>query len=153
MSAKIDVVLLQAVKWLWQKNDVVSVSVAYAKNVLYPKWQAKQADALAKNNIAQKQAQEKKHIAQIWELRDSLHLYAQAEEPLIIKRKVTPSGGLYEKVHETDVKAALTQWKTSLPADITITKQTRDEPGSYKATFIRGSKKLQVPFTIKESQF
>lgn len=54
MSWKIDVVLLQAVKSLWQKNQVVSVSVAYAKNVLFPKGLAKQADASVKNDIAQK---------------------------------------------------------------------------------------------------
>lgn len=105
MSAKIDVVLLQAVKSLWQKNEVVSVSIAYAKNVLFPKWLAKQADALVKNNLVQKKEQEKKHIAQVWEIRSTLELYSKAEEPLIIKRKVTPSGWLYEKVHETDVKS------------------------------------------------
>jgi len=45
MSAKIDVVLLAFVKSLGNKNDVVSVSVAYAKNVLFAKGLAKPADA------------------------------------------------------------------------------------------------------------
>jgi ribosomal protein L9 len=153
MSSKIDVVLLQAIKGVWQKNDLVSVSIAYAKNVLFPKWQAKQADALAKNNLAQKKEQEKKHLVQVWEMRSTLELYAKAEEPLIIKRKVTPSWSLYEKVHETDVKKALDQWKIVLPQDITILKQTRDTTWVYKAQLNRGVKKLLVPFTIKESLY
>lgn len=153
MSAKIDVVLLQAVKSLGQKNEVVSVSISYAKNVLFPKWLAKQADALVKNNLVQKKEQEKKHILQVWEQRATLELYSKAEEPLIIKRKVTPSGGLYEKVHETDVKKAIEQWNMSLPVEVTLTKQVRDTTWPFKAELHRWSKKLLVPFTIKESQF
>ena len=153
MSAKIDVVLLQAVKSLWQKNEVVSVSIAYAKNVLFPKWLAKQADALVKNNLVQKKEQEKKHIAQVGEIRSTLELYSKAEEPLVIKRKVTPSGGLYEKVHEIDVKKAIEQWKIIVPVEVTITKQVRDTTWSFKAQLNRWAKKLLVPFTIKESLY
>ncbi len=153
MSAKIDVVLLQAVKSLGQKNEVVSVSIAYAKNVLFPKWFAKQADALAKNNLVQKKEQEKKHIAQVWEIRSILELYSKAEEPLIIKRKVTPSWWLYEKVHEIDVKKAFEQWKIVLPIEATLTKQVRDTTWSFKAQLNRWTKKLLVPFTIKESLY
>lgn len=153
MSAKIDVVLLQAVKSLWQKNEVVSVSIAYAKNVLFPKWFAKQADALTKNNLVQKKEQEKKHVAQVWELRNTLELYSKAEEPLIIKRKVTPSGWLYEKVHETDVKKWLEQWKISLPVELTLAKQVRDTTWSFTAELNRWAKKLMIPFTIKESLY
>ena len=141
MSAKIDVVLLQAVKSLGQKNEVVAVSIAYAKNVLFPKWLAKQADALAKNNLIQKKEQEKKHIAQVWEIRATLELYSKAEEPLIIK------------VHETDVKKAIEQWSISLPVEIVMTKQVRDTTWAFKAQLNRWAKKLLVPFTIKESQF
>lgn len=151
MSWKIDVVLLQAIKWIWQKNDVVSVSIAYAKNVLLPKWQAKQADALVKNNLAQKKEQQKKHLTIVSEIRDSLHLYVQAKEELLIKKKVTPSGWLYEKVHESDVKELFHQWKITLPAEISIVKQVWDTPWVHTATLQRGIKKLHVPFIIKES--
>jgi ribosomal protein L9 len=153
MSAKIDVVLLQAVKSLWQKNEVVSVAVAYAKNVLFAKWLAKPADALAKNNLVQKKEQEKKHIAQVWEIRSTLELYSKAEEPLVIKRKVTPSWGLYEKVHEIDVKKAFEQWKVALPIEIVLMKQVRDTTWVFQAQLNRWVKKLLVPFTIKESLY
>ncbi len=153
MSAKIDVVLLQAVKSLGQKNEVVSVSIAYAKNVLFPKWQAKVADALAKNNLAQKKEQQKKHEQSVSELRDSLHLYVSAKEELIIKRKVTPSGWLYEKVHETDVKAALSQWNMSIPQDIVFKKQLRDTVGLHTAEITWNGKKMNISFTIKESLY
>lgn len=151
MSAKIDVVLLQAVKWVWQKNELVSVSIAYAKNVLLPKWQAKMADALAKNNIAQKKEQEKKHIAQVAEIWANIELYQKAQEPLIIKRKVTPSGSMYEKVHETHVKEALSQRNILVPSDIAVQKQTWDKTGPQTATIVRWNKKMQIHFTIKET--
>lgn len=153
MSGKIDVVLLQAVKSLGQKNQVVSVSIAYAKNVLFPKSLAKQVDAGVRNDIAQKKEQDKKHVAHVAEIWDNIILYVQAQEPMIIKRKVTPSWSLYEKVHETDVKKAFSQWNVSLPVDITIKKQIRDTVGTYKAELQRWTKKIQVPFTIKESLY
>jgi ribosomal protein L9 len=95
------------------------------------------ADALAKNNIAQKKEQEKKHTTQIAEIWDSLELYNKAQEPLIIKRKVTPSGGMYEKVHESDVKEALSQWKITIPSDIVVQKQAWDTTGPQVATLVR----------------
>lgn len=153
MSSKVDVMLLQAVKWLWQKNDIVAVSIAYAKNVLFPKWQAKMADALAKNNLAQKKEQQKKHDQQVAELWDNLHLYSSAKEELIIKRKVTPSGWLYEKVHETDVKQALSQWNIIVPQDIVFKKQIWDGVGPQHAEVTWNGKKLAIPFTIKESLY
>jgi ribosomal protein L9 len=76
-----------------------------------------------KNTLAQKKEQEKKHkqiVAEIW---SSIQLYIQATEPLIIKRKVTPSGSLYEKVHESDVKKAVyEQWKIQIPTEVVIKK-------------------------------
>lgn len=153
MSGKIDVILLQGVKWLWQKNDVVAVSVAYAKNVLFPKGQAKQADAWIKNTLAQKKEQEKKHVSAVGDTISTIELYIQAWEPLIIKRKVTPSWSLYEKVHETDVRSALSQRKVSLPSDVVVTKQVRDTTGTHKATLQRWNKKIMLPFTIKESLY
>ncbi len=153
MSSKIDVLLLEAVKWIGQKNEVVSVSIAYAKNVLFPKWHAKIADALAKNNLAQKKDQQKKHEQNVAEIRDSLHLYMSANEPLFIKRKVTPSGWLYEKVHETDVKAALVQWNISVPQDILFKKQMRDTVGEHTAELSWNGKKMTITFSIKESLY
>jgi ribosomal protein L9 len=151
MSWKIDVVLLQAVKSLWQKNQVVSVSVAYAKNVLFPKSLAKQADANVKNDLAQKKEQDKKHLIRVQEIRDNIMLYVQANEPMIIKRKVTPSWSLYEKVHENDVKVAFSQRQITLPSDIIVKKNVWEQPWLSHAEIQWGSKKLKLQFTIKES--
>lgn len=153
MSGKIDVVLLQSVKWLWQKNDVVAVSIAYAKNVLFAKWQAKQADASVKQNLANKAAQQKNHISHIGDILSTVELYIQASEPLIIKRKVTPSGWLYEKVHESDVRQALSQRKVVLPSDVVIEKNIRETVWPQRATLLRWKKKIVLPFTIKETHF
>jgi ribosomal protein L9 len=132
---------------------MVAVSVAYAKNVLFPKNLAKLADAGAKNAIAHKKEQDKKHTVALGETWDKLMLYVTADEPLIIKRKVTPSGGLYEKVHETDVKQALTQWEMHLPAEFTLAKGVWDAVGSHQVAVTRGAKKTKITFIIKESHF
>lgn len=150
MASKMDVVLLQSVRGLWNKNDLVSVSVAYAKNVLFPKWQAKMADAIAKNNLAQKQEQQKKYDSHVSEIRDKIVLYAEAKEPLVIKRKVTPSAKLYEKVREVDVKEALQQWEISLPSEIVVEKAVRDEVWAQEALLSFDNKKTKIQFTIKE---
>lgn len=151
MAGKIDVVLLQSVKWLWNKNDVVAVSVAYAKNVLFPKWYAKVADALAKNNLAQKKEQEKKYNQQVAETRETILLYIQEKAPLVIKRKATPSAKLYEKVHEADVRDAFKQRDISLPTEIQIQKNMRDALGEQHAKMSYGNKKQELPFIIKET--
>lgn len=151
MSWKIDVVLLQAVKSLWQKNQVVSVSVAYAKNVLFPKGLAKQADASVKNDIAQKKEHDKKHQLHVQEIRENIMLYIQANEPMVIKRKVTPSGSLYEKVHESDVRLAFSQRQITLPQDIIIKKNVWEKTGISKAELQWGNKKTILQFIIKES--
>ena len=72
---------------------------------------------------------------------------------MIIKRKVTPSGGLYEKVHENHVKDALSQRTIVLPPEITITKGTRDAVGIYQAVATREKKTAKIPFTIVESLY
>ena len=151
MAWKIDIVLLQSVKWLWNKNDVVSVSVAYAKNVLFPSWQAKMADAITKNNLAQKKDQQNKHNLQVSQLWDEIQLYVAANERLIINRKTTPTGKLYEKVHETDVRDAFKQRDISLPTEIQIQKNMRDALGEQHAKMSYGNKKQELPFIIKET--
>jgi ribosomal protein L9 len=88
---------------------------------------------------------------QVSEIRDNIDLYNKAQEPLVIKRKMTPSGGMYEKVHETDVKEALSQWKLGVPSEITIQKQTWDTIGAHTATLTWTNKKIQLNFTIKET--
>jgi ribosomal protein L9 len=151
MAGKIDVVLLENVPWVGNKNEMVSVSIAYAKNVLFAKNKAKIADAGVKNMMAEKKEQNKKHTVALWDLREKIILYVQADEALIIKRKVTPSGGLYEKVHETDVKWALSQWDIALPPEFFIQKGVWDSVWVQKTTMTWEKKKINLTFTIKES--
>lgn len=152
MAGKIDVILLQSVKWLWNKNDVVSVSVAYAKNVLFPSWHAKIADAITKNNLAQKKEQQKKHDEMVTKIWEEIQLYVSANEQLRISRKTTPNGKLYEKVHETDVKEAMKQRNVSLPSEITVQKNTREEVGEHQAKILYNGKWINITFLIVETQ-
>lgn len=150
MASKMDVVLLQSVKGLWNKNDLVSVAVSYAKNVLFPKWLAKQADAIAKNNLAQKKEQQKKHTTQVSEIWEQITLYAQAHEPLYVNRKATPAAKLYEKVREIDVREAMQQRGVTLPSDIVIVKKTWEELWEHEAVATYNNKKITITFVIKE---
>lgn len=61
MSNKVDVVLLQSVKGLGNKDDVVSVAIPYAKNVLFAQGKAKQADKAALEAMKQKKEKAQKH--------------------------------------------------------------------------------------------
>ncbi len=64
MSNKIEVVLLQSVKALGNKDDVVSVAIPYARNVLIAQGKAKVADKAALEAMKQKQEKHDKHEAE-----------------------------------------------------------------------------------------
>ena len=76
-------------------------------------------------------------VTKIWE---EIQLYVSANEQLRISRKTTPNGKLYEKVHETDVKEAMKQRNVSLPSEITVQKNTREEVGEHQAKILYNGK-------------
>ena len=110
------------------------------------------ADAITKNNLAQKKDQQNKHNLQVSQLWDEIQLYVAANERLIINRKTTPTGKLYEKVHEIDIKEAMKQWNISLPADIIIQKNTWEEVGEHQAKILYNNKQVLLTFVIKGIQ-
>lgn len=109
MSAKIEVVLLQSVKWLGNKWDVVSVALAYAKNVLIAQGKVRVADKQAIAEVQQKKEKQKKQEI------DAMHVFEQIAQrgagggALKIQKKSTPQWHLYEKVSLKDIQHAFSE--------------------------------------------
>lgn len=74
MSNKVEVVLLQSVKGLGNKDDIVSVAIPYAKNVLFAQNKAKVADKAALDAMKQKKDKQQKHDA------EALHAFQMIQE-------------------------------------------------------------------------
>ena len=119
------VVLLQDVKSLGKKGDVVNAATGYARNFLLAKGLAVEADAKAMNEVKTKQAAADYHKAQ--ELQASEELAAQLNAQTIkIKAKAGAAGRLFGSVTTKEVAAAINEQfgcniekkKVSLESDI-----------------------------------
>lgn len=103
----IEVILLQADKHLGEKYEIVRVKPIFAKNVLLPQNIAVLADAVNKNNYAQKMsaAEEirKKKAASF----DELFMKIQNDNWILITRKTNKDHTLYAKVNEEDIAKAI----------------------------------------------
>ena len=119
------VVLLQDVKSLGKKGDVVNAATGYARNFLLAKGLAVEADAKAMNEVKTKQAAADYHKQQELEaakkLADSLN-----GKTIKVKAKAGSAGRLFGSVTNKEVAAAINEQfqcdidkkKVSLEADI-----------------------------------
>jgi len=98
---------LQADKNLWEKYEIVRVKPIFAKNVLLPKNIAVLADAVNRNNYAQKMSaaeEQRKKKASGFE---DLFMKIQNDNWLLIARKTNKDHTLYAKVSEEDIAKAI----------------------------------------------
>lgn len=104
---KIDVLLLQDVKTLGKKYDVIAVKPVYARNVLFPQGIARFADKWSLNDLrAKMEAHRKTQQTLVEKLKTMVNtlketgisLYAEANE----------AGKLYGKIHTKDIASKLT---------------------------------------------
>ena len=150
MSNKVEVVLLQSVKWLWNKDDIVSVAIPYAKNVLFAQGKAKQADKQALEAMKQKKEKQQKHEQEEKQLFEAVHTWSSEWISLKIIKKSTPQGHLYEKVSVKDIQAAIHE-AAQLKIDsswITI-KWKIESIGEHQITIEYKGKKIQLPLTVQ----
>lgn len=119
------VVLLQDVKSLGKKGDVVNAATGYARNFLLAKGLAVEADAKAMNEVKTKQAAADFHKAQ--ELKAAQELADQLSAQTIrIKAKAGSAGRLFGSVTNKEVAGAINEQfgcnidkkKVSLESDI-----------------------------------
>jgi len=151
MSQKIPVVLLQSVKGLGNKDEIVNVAIVYAKNVLFAQWKAKPAD---KGSLAvieqkkQKSQQEKQNV--ISQLED-LQLRRDTSGPLRIEKKATDAGHLYEKVSAKDVAHAI-HAQAQIEIDVSwITLASKiDNLGEYKIDINYQTTHIVMPLVVEK---
>jgi large subunit ribosomal protein L9 len=99
-------ILLDNVKSLGKKGDVVDVAEGYARNFLLPRKLATQADRAALAQLgSQQKAQEKRDASTLAEARE----LAQRLEstPVTVKAKAGESGKLFGAVTNADVASAI----------------------------------------------
>ena len=100
------VVLLQDVKGQGKKDDLITVSDGYARNFLFPKKLAVEADSKVLNDIRNKEAAKTRRI----ELeKQAARETAQKFESLLVKVKIQAGadGKLYGSVTNKDIADAL----------------------------------------------
>lgn len=148
MSGKIKVILLDNVRWQWNKWEVIEVSAPYAKNVLIAKWQAKIADAQTLNKV--KQHEEKKvkdHSKKLQEMESLLNDLKQ--NPIVMKKQATAMNHLYDTIDFKEISwEILVKYKIKLEKNnLKITEKIQNT-GEYEIWFeyesIKGKFKLIV---------
>lgn len=149
MSNKVNLVLLQSVKGLGNKDDVVSVAIPYAKNVLLAQGKAKVADKQALDNMKQKKEKQQKHDQEDKQLFDAVHAWIADGGAIKIQKKSAPNGHLYEKVSAKEIVQAL-QSVASLKVDPSwiVIHGKLDAIGETSIEVVYKGKKAIVPLTI-----
>ena len=100
------VVLLQDVKSIGKKDQVVNVSDGYARNFLFPRKLAKEATTGALNDVKTKESAKEHHkqeeIAAATEVKNKIN-----DKIITIKAKAGKEGKLFGAVTSKDVAAAI----------------------------------------------
>ncbi|MDX2063179.1 MAG: 50S ribosomal protein L9 [Bacteroidia bacterium] len=147
-----EIILLQDVEKLGEKNDVVTVKNGYALNFLIPQGMAMVATPSQKKQLAENLRQAAHRLEK---LKTAALQQAQQLEKLSlsIPMLVGKDGKVYGSVSSVTIGNALKdagfdidRKKITLPADA-------ERPGSFVATVnLHKEVKAQVPFTIVEKQ-
>ncbi len=105
------VVLLQDVKSLGKKGELVNVSDGYARNFLFPKSLAKEANAQAMNEL--KNAEQSKKFKQETEIAAAKQAKATLEgSKFVIKAKAGESGKLFGSITAKEISAEIKRQKS-----------------------------------------
>ena len=108
------VILQQDVKSLGKKGDLVNASDGYARNFLFPKGLAVEANASAMNDYNNKESAKKFHKAE--EIKAAQELASKLEgKTFSLKAKAGANGKLFGSVTSKDVSAKI---KADLGIDI-----------------------------------
>lgn len=103
---KIEVILLQDIKKLGKKYDIVKVAPVYARNVLFPSTMAKFASPWALHDLRSKIASNKKQMETISEKVKSM-ISSLSESGLSIEVEANDQHKLYWNIHAKDIAKKL----------------------------------------------
>ncbi|MCF0142131.1 MAG: 50S ribosomal protein L9 [Parasporobacterium sp.] len=100
------VILIEDVKSLGKKGDVVDVSDGYARNFILPKKKGIEASAANMNDLKLKKANDEKVAA---EIKANAQAVAEklAENPVTLKVKIGDNGKLFGAIATKDIAQAL----------------------------------------------
>ena len=102
------VILKQDVKTIGKKDEIHEVSDGYARNYLFPRGLAAEANAAAVNEVRTKAAAKEHHAAE--ELAAAKELAAKIKgQTVVIQAKAGSGGRLFGSVTAKDVAAALSR--------------------------------------------
>ena len=105
------VVLLQDVKSLGKKGELVNVSDGYARNFLFPKSLAKEANAQAMNEL--RNAEQSKKFKKDTEIAAANKAKAELEgAKFVIKAKAGESGKLFGSITPKEISAEIKRQKS-----------------------------------------
>ena len=105
------VVLLQDVKSLGKKGELVNVSDGYARNYLFPKSLAKEANAQAMNEL--RNAEQSKKFKKDTEIAAANHAKETLEgSKFVIKAKAGESGKLFGSITPKEISAEIKRQKS-----------------------------------------
>ncbi len=149
MAKKIKVVLLKPVRNLGNAYDVVEVSPPYFKNVLQKQWLAKIADKATLNQLAQRQQQKQQELEQQKQAFEKMVKELQAG--LVIKKKATDAGNLYDKVDEREIAKTINSlyWLHLTKSDVEIPHKF-ESVGLYSAKIKFQGKEVEIQVDIQK---
>ena len=145
------VILLQDVKSLGKKDQIVEVSDGYARNMLLPKKLGMEATSKNLNDLKLKKAHEDKVAAEV--LADAQALAAQIEkESITLSIKMGENGRTFGSISSKEIAAA---YKSQLNIEIDKKKLQLAEPvrslGVYKVPY-KVHPKVTAELTVKVTE-
>lgn len=149
----IEVILLESDKHLGEKYEIIRVKPIFAKNVLFPNNIAVFADAVNRNNYAQKMAaaeeQRKKKAADF----DDLFMKIQNDNGLLITRKTNKDKTLYAKVNEEDIVKAIDEiYSIKVDSHLFKLKKKINALGTFNVPFMYKDMKKEVAVRVEEEK-
>ncbi len=144
-----DIILIQDVNKLGQKDDIVQVKNGYARNFLIPKGYAIAASASARKmhaeNLKQRAHKEEKIKAEAREIAAKL-----ADVKVIVGAKTSTSGKIFGSVNTIQIAESLREKGFDIDRrSITLPEDQIKEVGSYKAIIkLHREVKVEVDFEI-----
>lgn len=144
-----DIILIQDVNKLGQKDDIVQVKDGYARNFLIPKGYAIAASASARKmhaeNLRQRAHKEEKIKAEAREMAVKL-----ADVKIVVGAKTSSSGKIFGSVNTIQIAESLKEKGFDIDRrSITLPEDQIKEVGSYKAVIkLHREVKVEVDFEI-----
>ena len=105
-TSKIQVIMLQDVKNIGRKNELLNVAPSYAQNVLFKNWYAKLADKATIDKLARDKAKKQAWQQDLLSQTQSM-LADLKEQGHSISAKVSPAGKLYAKIDNKTLAQSL----------------------------------------------